>query len=212
MYSDPETRNPEPRTPNPEPHKASCWIRTSAAGLQDRSHNQLDQRSGLYGALFQRNADGRTRTRIDLFRRQAPDPFGHVRKLRSQGSNLESLGSKPSVLPVTPLRNVGGWGRIRTGCLWSFTPALFLMSFPTLIRGSKIEDGRSSIGLGQSSILNPQSSIVSPEGRRASRPPVPHCFIAGHLRQVNSVHLVATDELREEVDFTATLASAAFVR
>ena len=34
-------------------------------------------------------------------------------------------------MPVTPLRNDGGWGRIRTGCLWSFTPALFLMSFPT---------------------------------------------------------------------------------
>ena len=25
----------------------------------------------------------------------------------------------------------GGWGRIRTGCLWGFNPALFLMSFPT---------------------------------------------------------------------------------
>ena len=24
-----------------------------------------------------------------------------------------------------------GWGRIRTGCLWGFNPALFLMSFPT---------------------------------------------------------------------------------
>src|SRR6478672_10612031 len=82
-----------------------------------------------YGAVFN-SADGRTRTRIDLFRRQAPAPFGHVRKLRSQGSNLDSLGSKPSVLPVTPLRNGGGWGRIRTGYLWSFTPALFLMSFP----------------------------------------------------------------------------------
>ncbi len=44
------------------------------------------------------------------------------------------------MLPVTPLRNGGGWGRIRTGCLWSFTPALFLMSFPTVIRESKIED------------------------------------------------------------------------
>ena len=77
---------------------------------------------------------------MDLFRRQAPDPFGHVRKLRSQGSNLESLGSKPSVLPVTPLRNIGGWGRIRTGCLWWFRPALFLMSFPT--RNRKAGDRR----------------------------------------------------------------------
>lgn len=103
-----------------------------------------------------KSADGRTRTRIDLFRRQAPDPFGHVRKLRSQGSNLDSLGSKPSVLPITPLRNVGGWGRIRTGCLWSFNPALFLMSFPTVIRGSRIEDRRS-----RSSIFYPRSSICS---------------------------------------------------
>jgi hypothetical protein len=108
--------------------RASCRIRTDAADLQDRSHNHLDQRSKLRNS---KNADGRTRTRIDSFRRRAPDPFGHIRKLRSQGSNLESLGSKPSVLPITPLRNVSGWGRIRTGCLWWFRPALFQMSFPT---------------------------------------------------------------------------------
>lgn len=61
--------------------------------------------------------------------------YGPIQKLRSQGSNLESLGSKPSVLPITPLRN-GGWGRHRTDCLWSFTPALFQMSFPTVPRES----------------------------------------------------------------------------
>ena len=110
--------------------RASCRIRTGAADLQDRSHNHLDQRSKLRNS---KNADGRTRTRIDSFRRRAPDPFGHIRKLRSQGSNLESLGSKPSVLPITPLRNVGGWGRIRTGCLWWFRPALFQNELPNLL-------------------------------------------------------------------------------
>ena len=123
-----------------------------------------------YGAVLV-SADGRTRTRIDLFRRQAPDPFGHVRQLRSQGSNLESLGSKPSVLPVTPLRNVGGWGRIRTGCLWSFNPALFLMSFPTQSRRSRIEnrewrvrEAASILNL-LSSIFNAPSSILEPATR-----------------------------------------------
>ena len=79
---------------------------------------------------LKKGADGRTRTCIDSFRRRAPDPFDHVRKLRSRESNPESLGSKPSVLPVTPLRNVGGWGRIRTGCLWWFRPALFQNELP----------------------------------------------------------------------------------
>jgi hypothetical protein len=63
--------------------------------------------------------------------------YGPIQKLRSQGSNLESLGPKPSVLPITPLRN-GGWGRHRTDCLWSFTPALFQMSFPTVPRESRM--------------------------------------------------------------------------
>src|SRR5262249_50982055 len=66
-------------------------------------------------------------------------------ELRSQASNLESLGSKPSVLPITPLRN-GGWGESRTHCLWSFTPALFQMSFPTVIEDRRsIIERRSSI-------------------------------------------------------------------
>jgi hypothetical protein len=166
--------------------RASCWIRTSAADLQDRSHNQLDQRSsgsgetrtrGLrfrratllihlsYGAVF-KSADGRTRTRIDLFRRQAPGPFGHVRKLRSQGSNLESLGSKPSVLPVTPLRNVSGWGRIRTGYLWGFKPALFLMSFPTQSIsdcGFRIAECRLAPRRNMVPRFNPQSEIRNPQ-------------------------------------------------
>ena len=91
--------------------------------------------------------------------------YGPIQKLRSQGSNLESLGSKPSVLPITPLRN-GGWGRHRTDCLWSFTPALFQMSFPTVPRESRIDDRGSRIRAATkvclSSICYPRSSIFHP--------------------------------------------------
>ena len=73
---------------------------------------------------------------------------------RLESAEIDDIQSGAQT-PRAALQN--GWGESRTHSLWSFTPALFQMSFPTAIRGSRIEDRRS-----RSSILNLLSSSWSP--------------------------------------------------
>jgi hypothetical protein len=73
---------------------------------------------------------------------------------------------------------IGGWGRIRTGSLWSFKPALFLMSFPTVNRQA---EGGSRKAVGQSSYL---TRALVPRDLPSCPPiasPLPSAFRLLHL-------------------------------